>query len=516
MTESVTRKAAVGVAWMASARFGVRALGFVSTLALARLLAPEDFGLVAMAMVVASGLELLTLFNFDMALVQSRELGRDQLDSAFTLNLLIGGALALAIAAMAVPTARFYGEPRLVSVMPVIALKYLIDNAGNPGAVEFRRSLDFRPDFHMQLWPKLCGVLVTVPLAWWLRDYRALLVGMLVGAAATCLMSYRMHPHRPRWCVREARSLFRFSRWLLLNNLMSYLRNRSADLIIGRVLGPTALGIFAIATELSNLPSTEIVAPINRVLFPSYVQLADDPERLRAGFRTTLGWIALMILPLCIGLAALAEPLVRVLLGEKWLQSAPLLTLLAIAGAGLVLQATTGSVYNALGLPRMIALTGALHAAMLVPLLLALTPPFGLVGAASAILVYSVALGPATTYALFFLKTPVGPHDVLSSCWRPVVACVVLFATLHAFLARVGPLHGARNSAVVLLAGIALGAAVYATAVAVLWALAGRPQGPDRTLLHAVARWRPFRATTRSAASAQHDRRDPASPQPLP
>ncbi len=77
-----------------------------------------------------------------------------------------------------------------------------------------------------------------------------------------------MHPHRPRWCLSEARVLYRFSRWLLLNNFVGFLRNRSADLIIGRALGPASLGV-CIAYEVSNLPSSEMVAPINRVLFPA-------------------------------------------------------------------------------------------------------------------------------------------------------------------------------------------------------------------------------------------------------
>ena len=128
-----------------------------------------------------------------------------------------------------------------------------------------------------------------------------------------------MHPHRPRWCLSEAHVLYRFSRWLLLINFVGFLRNRSADLIIGRA-SADLVGIFSIAYEVSNLPSTEMVAPINRVLFPGYVQLADDLDRLRSAFRATLGLIALVILPASAGLAAVADPLVRVMLGEKWLE----------------------------------------------------------------------------------------------------------------------------------------------------------------------------------------------------
>jgi lipopolysaccharide exporter len=501
MMVGVDRKVAIGVAWMGSARAIVRVLGFLSTLLLARLLTPADFGLVAMAMVVASGLELLTLFNFDMALVQTVHVTRAHYDSAWTLNVLMGVALALALALLAVPVAAFYREPRLQAVMLLIALKYLVDSAGNPGTVDFRRSLDFRPDFFMQVGPKIAGVLATVPLALWLRDYRALLAGMLLTSGVTCLLSYVLHPHRPRWCLVEASGMVRFSRWLLLNNVMGFLRTRSADLIIGRTFGSAALGTFSVAYEVSNLPSTEMVAPINRVLFPSYVHVAKDPERLRDAFRATLGLITLFVLPVCIGVAALADPLVRVVLGEKWLDTIPLIAILAVAGAPIVLQATTGSVYNALGLPRMIALTGGIHAATLVPMLLVATSAFGLIGAAWAMLIHSFALGIVATYWLFLRTTPIRLTDVAQVCWRPITGCAAMFGALRLGSDAFGPFHGFAASLVGLGVGCAIGALTYLAVVYCLWTMDKRPEGAEAVVFrHVAGRLVPWRGSGKRAA----------------
>lgn len=486
MTSGLARKTAVGVAWTTSARAAVRLLGLLSTLFLARLLAPSDFGLVAMATTVASGLELLTLFNFDMALVQTKQLTRADYDSAWTLNMLMGIALSLALIAAAAPVAAFYREPRLQYVMWPVALKYLIDSAGNPGTVDFRRALEFRPDFYLQVGPKIAGVLAILPLALWLRDYRALLAGMLITASVSCVLSYVLHPHRPTWCLVQARRLIRFSRWLLLNNMMGFLRTRSADLIIGRMLGSGALGIYAVAAEISNLPSTEMVAPINRVLFPSYVHLADDPDRLRAGFRSTLGLIALLILPVCVGLAALADPLVHVMLGEKWLQAIPLIALLAIAGAVIVLQATTGSVYNALGLPRMIALTGAIHAVTLIPILLVASSELGMQGIAWAVVIHGATVGIVSTYWLFLRTTPIRFADVLQICWRPIVACAAMFVALRSLMDALGPFNGFFDSLTGLLAGCVVGCLVYVIATSLLWALARWPDGAEATAFRRV------------------------------
>lgn len=483
MHDSPKRKVAIGIAWMTSARAIVRALGLVSTVVLARLLIPADFGLVAMAMAVAAGFELLTLFSFETALIREPRITRAHYDSAWTLNALMGLAIALALAASAVPFAAFYREPRLETVMLMIGLKYFIDGLGNTGTVDFRRQMEFGRDFLMQVGPKIAGILVTIPLALWLADYRALLCGMIISSAVSCVMSYLLHPHRPRFCLSEVGSLFRFSRWLLLNGMVSFVRVRSADFIIGRQLGPGPLGIFSVSFEVANLPSTEMVAPINRVLFPSYVGLANDQDRLRESFASTLGLIALLILPASVGLAAVADPLVRVVLGEKWLDSIPLIDLLALAGAANVLQTNTGSVYNAIGRPRLIALTSAIHAATLIPLLLLGTQAFGLTGAALALLVHSIGIGLPVTYLIFFASTAIRPSDVWRVCWRPVIASMLMYMAVTQFLRHVELLHGEALSTLAgLIAACILGVLSYTLAVAGLWQAAGRPEGAEPTL----------------------------------
>jgi PST family polysaccharide transporter len=486
MPASFKRKVAVGIAWTTAARAAARILGLVSTLILARLLTPADFGLVAIAMAIAAGLELLTLFGFDAALIQRKEITREHYDTAWTLNLLLGAGLACALAIAAVPVAAFYRDPRLEAIMYIIGGKYIIEHAGNPGVVDFRRNITFRPDFVIQVLPKLIAILITIPAAFLLRDYRALLIGMLISSSSTFLLSYLLHKHRPRWCLAEARVLYNFSRWLLLNNFINYLRNRSADLIIGRALGPGPLGVFSIGSEVSNLPTTDMVAPINRVLFPSYVQLAADLNRLRDAFRTTLGLIAIAALPASVGVAAVADPLVRVMLGEKWLEAIPVISLLALAGASTVLQTNTGALLNALGKPRLIALTGAIQVALLFPMLLFATWRFGLLGAASAVLLHAMAFGLPITYLIVCRNAPVRVGDIVDACWRPVAASAVMYGTVWVLLKVINAPTTLTGSLAALLSACAIGALTYVAALLLLWQMAGRPQGSESLLIDRI------------------------------
>ncbi|MBN8279363.1 MAG: lipopolysaccharide biosynthesis protein [Gammaproteobacteria bacterium] len=488
----LNRKVAFGMAWMAGARVAVRALGLVSTLVLARLLVPADFGIIAMATSIAAGLELLTLFGFDMALIQRKTLTRDDYDSAWTLNTMLGIGMATLLVLGAGAGAAFYREPRLEPVIMLLAIQYAVKNAANPGTVDFRRNLDFRWEFVSQVIPKLGGVVITIPLALWLRDYRALIAGMILTTVVSCIMSYTVHPHRPRPCLKGAGELFRFSRWLLINNLITFFRNRGSTFIIGRIMGTASLGIYGLAYEVSNMPTTEMVAPINRVLGPTYVKVRDNPDVLRSTFRSTFGLITILILPVSIGLAAVADPLVRVVLGDKWLATIPLISLLAFSGAGNLMQTNTGSVHTAIGQPRYITLTGMIHVLTLLPAIIIGTHQFGLIGAAGAYALHTWILGIWTTYAILFRTTVIRREDVLAPCWRPICGSVVMYLLVRGFL-WLYPGHGSTAQALLaLVAATLIGLVAYVSVVLGLWVLAGRPDGSETSLL-----WRFRKLVTR-------------------
>ena len=471
---------------MMFARATVRVLGLGSTVVLARLLAPADYGVIAAATAVAGALELLTLFSFESALIQQKHIAADHYDSAWTLNVILGLTLGLALIAVARPAAHFYREPRVAPVLMILAVKYVLDNAGNPGTVDFRRRLQFRTDFIMQVGPKLASLPLTLVLAFWLRDYRALLCGMVASSIASCAISYAVHPHRPRVCFAQARTLFSFSRWLLLTNLVYFCRHRSADLIIGSTLGAASLGTFSIACEISNLPSTEMVAPINRVLYPGYAQIAGDAERLRAAFCATLGMIALAILPVCLLIAAVSDPLVRLLLGQKWAAAAAPISILALAGACAVLHSNTGSVYAALGKPKIAALNGVANVALLLPALWVGVHFDGVAGVSAAVLALGV-LGLFSTYFVFVRQTPIQVADIATVCWRPIVAGAISYACVRAMLASITFPEGLLGSSLAVAAGLFLGATIDIAAVAVLWVTAGRPAGAESAALQQAA-----------------------------
>ena len=474
---------AVGVAWMVLVRLAARLLGLISTVILARLLIPEDFGLVAMAMSVIAVLELLGYFSFDAMLIQKQQATRADYDTAWTLNVLFGTIAALILLVVAYPAAAFYSEPRLTPIMLALAIKTLVGGFQNIGTVDFRKHLQFDREFLFTFLPRLAGFVLTIVAAWVLRSYWALIMGMVLNRMATVALSYYMHPFRPRFSLASSRELFNFSKWLFVVNAFDLLWLRSADFIIGRFSGARALGLFAISYEVSNLPTTELSQPINRAVFPGYAKMATDFAALRQGYLNVLMLIALLALPAGFGIAAVSEQLVAVMLGAKWHDAAPLIALLAIYGATNAMLTNTGTVFIALGRPEYLAYVSVVRAGVLVPALVLVVPESGALGAAWTYLVVALVFMPLIFGMLFrLIQLPIGRF--VRDLWRPVAATALMFGAVHLYLQGSDPTTGLLEPLQQLISAVALGVAVYGTAIALLWLAAGRPDGGEQFMLN--------------------------------
>lgn len=469
-----------GAAWMVLFKVLDRSVGLVSTLVLARLLTPADFGLVAMATAVVALVELMSAFGFDVALIQRRDVTRAHYDTAWTFNVILGVGIGVLIAALAIPASEFYREPRLALIMPVLALSSAILGFENVGTVEFRKSMNFRREFRFLLGKRLASFAVTMALAFTLRTYWALVAGIFTGKVLAVIISYAVHAYRPRLSLAASRDLLGFSKWLFLTNMVTFMSNRSGDLILGRTLGAASVGTYSIAFEISTLPSTELVAPLNRAALPGYSQIASDHARLRAAFLSVIGMIALLVVPVGAGLAAVASPAVHLLLGPQWVAAIPLIEVLAVIGTLAALQSNTNQVLFALGKPRLVLLVNGAGVVFLVPLIYFASLHLGLVGTAWAYVAQSAVTFPLL-HTVFFRASGIRFAHYLAAVWRPLVGSVLIWGVVTALRtgleARVGPL-------VELVVCVAAGGAVYIAVVLALWLASGRPMGAEHTVLH--------------------------------
>jgi O-antigen/teichoic acid export membrane protein len=379
-----------------------------------------------------------------------------------------------------------------------LAIGPLISGVENIGVVAFRKELNFRREFVFQISRKLVGFVVVVPLAFWLRSYWALVAGMLASRIAGTAMSYVMHPFRPRFGLQKFREMFRFSRWLLFNNLVAFFKERSSDFFIGRLHGPAALGTYNVAHELAHLPTTEIGAPINRALLPGFAKMGPG-EEVRDAYTSALGVLALLALPVAAVVMVFAQYLVPVLLGPKWLAAVPVMKTLAFNGALVLFHSSIGAVLMGRGFSMQVALTNAGYLAVLLVLLFILSAQFGVVGAAYAVLLTSLLCTPIYLYQIRRCLG-VGASVFVRAVARPLVSALLTAALLYWALPDYDASMGALIAGSWLLGGLTAAMLLYVVLLLSLWAICGWPDGPERSVLNRLRTFGARYFGSRSAA----------------
>jgi O-antigen/teichoic acid export membrane protein len=464
---------------MIAMRWTVRGIGLVSTLVLARLLTPEDFGVVAMALVVVGLFEVMGWAGVDLAVIRQVDAGRGHYDTAWTIQVIQGGVLALALVAAAPWVAQFFGDPRVSDVVRVLALKPLLDGLENIGVVAFRKELRFSTEFRFLVTKKLLSFGAVISAALMLRDYWALVIGLLIGAGLSTLLSYGMHPYRPRWSLSERSGIWSFSQWLLVSRVGVFLNTKTDQAVVGNLAGPGVMGSYYMGYELGTFATSEIVMPVRRALFPSLSRLLEHPDALARTFLGSLAAIAALCFPLGLGMAAVAADFVAVVLGPQWASAVPIIRVLALFGVLAALSGTAEVLLMATGRTRLAAAQAWLQLAVLVPALFWAASLWGAQGAAVARTGVALAFVPLMLF-LVAVRCGVSMARQLHALWRPAVAGGVMYvAVTRLEVETLGPAGG-------LALDVASGALVYGILMLGLWLLSGRPEGPESAVAELV------------------------------
>src|SRR3954451_21590482 len=226
-----------GSAWLSASRAIVNALSLLSTIFLARLLVPDDFGVVSLATTMLLIVQSVTELSLSMALVRHEAPTQSHFDAAWTLNALRGLVLGVVFAAAGTPVAGLYHDERLVGVMAALGASVFLGGLTNPRSIMLQRDLIFWQEFVLNVAQKLAGFLVSIAIAYYYRSYWALVIGTLAMQLTNVLVSYTILPYRPRVSFAHLKELMSFSIWLTGGQIVNTLNWRFDYLLIGRALG---------------------------------------------------------------------------------------------------------------------------------------------------------------------------------------------------------------------------------------------------------------------------------------
>jgi len=482
-------KLAKGVVWLSGAKVLVNALALCSTFVLARLLSPEDFGLVAIASTMLTVLASVTELSLASALIHHKSPTEAHFHTAWTMNLIRALVLALGFCAASPLVAQAFHDERLVRVMLVLGLSVFLGGMTNPKVVVLTRNLEFWQEFVVAVTQKLLGFVVGVTLALVYKSYWALLGGTLASQTAAVLVSYMVQPYRPRLALKHARELWSFSIWLTLGQVVNTLNWKLDHLMIGRYLGTKTLGVYTVGDNLAGMPTRETIGPIEQTLFPGFRTVAHDASKLRGTYQRAQALISAVALPAGFGCAALAPQLVELVLGPKWVEAVLVVQVLACVFALQTMSSTVHPLALAKGETQLMFRRDLLAFGMRVPIIIA---GMWLGGMAGVVYARFITGTLAIAINMRVVQTLIGLTllQQVGNTWRSLVSVSVMFLVLKtALVFQVWP-ETWMFKLVVLGLYAALGAAVYVGAHFALWASLSRPVGPETDLLAMIKKVR--------------------------
>ena len=378
--QELSRKVSSGAVFLISAAFFTRLFSLATAIILARLLAPEDFGLMALVFSIIVLTQSATTTGFDAALIQKKDY-EDLLDTAWTLEIFRYSLIALFLYFSAPLFALIFDVPGSVPILRLLAASLLFLGFQNIGVHLVRKELDFRKQAVIELVPSITYSLVTIVMAILLRSVWALAYGLLARNATLFFLSYLVHPFRPRFRfqIHSARELVHFGKWVFGVGLIVMLKEQGIVMFMGKFFGTTVLGFYDRGLAFSSLIFNQVRTVAWRIGFPLFSIIQDDHDDLRDIFTKAFHMACLIAFPMAMGLYSISEEWVLVFLTERWIEIVPFIKVLSCYGLISIILTPCSILFHSKGVPDITAKIGGselLVFALLAPISLFTAPIF--------------------------------------------------------------------------------------------------------------------------------------------
>lgn len=352
---SLRQQATAGVKWSGVASAVIAVLQLTQTAILAHILLPEDFGLMALVMMVMGLVQAYADMGVSNAIIHKQDTTPDQLSSLYWLNILAGIIIFVFVVALAPFAAGIFGEPRLQVLMVWAALSFLITPLGQQFHILLQKNLRFRALAAIEIFTILVATSTSISLALAGHGVYALVWGQLsaVAVSTLSLLAIGLREWRPRLRFRreDLKGYLSFGLFQMGERSINYFNTKVDQLLIGSLLGVEALGYYSLAFNLVMMPIMRMNPIITRVAFPVFSKVQHDIERLKQGYLIALQVLSLINFPIFFGLAMLAPWIVPILFGDGWIPAVILVQILSFIALLRSVANPLGSLLLAKGRP---------------------------------------------------------------------------------------------------------------------------------------------------------------------
>lgn len=425
-----------GVRWSAVAKYGAQATTVVTSIIVARIVAPEAYGLLGMAFVITGFLRVFQSLGLGSALIQRKEINQLLLSSVFFVSVALGVAIATVLVCGAPLFSWIYGDARVGPIIVVLSLTFLISSPAMVPSALLNRRLAFQRLAWIDISVSVISGVSAISLAVVGWGVWALVWSAIAGIAVHTVLVFLVSQWRPRWSFSwpEVRSVFGFGANLTGFSIFNYFARNADNLIIGVFLGATPLGYYSLAYRILLFPREAVTGVLTRVLFPAFSRMQDDDARLKDAYLRVCGAIAFITFPMMLGMVAVAEFFVKVVLGEDWMPAVPLIMVLAPIGMVQTITSTYGQLYLAKGradwMFRWGIVTGVSYTLSFV-----IGAQWGVVGVAVSYALTCCLLWIPGTIIPFRLVKGLAPKDLLVAVRPVLVASILMMLGLKALQA---------------------------------------------------------------------------------
>ena len=350
---SLKQQAVSGAKWIGTANIITTVLLFARLTVLGRILDPADFGLMSMIMVVINFAFVFSDIGISKAIIQRQNISGEQLSSLYWVNIFIGIAIMLIVAATAPLVAAFYHEERLASLIIVSSITFPITAVGQQFQVLLEKEMKFDKLASADILSSLIGTVITIICAIQGYGVISLVIGQITISAIKMLytLAAGLKLHKPRlfFNIGNVKEFISFGLFQMGERCVDYLSGNVSSILIGRFLGPEILGMYYFAYQIVLMPITKINPILTRVAFPVFSKKQSDNQALNKGYIELNKLIAYIVIPLLTGLAVTAPVAIPLIFGNKWTGSIILIQIMALPGIFIALGNPIGTIQLAKG-----------------------------------------------------------------------------------------------------------------------------------------------------------------------